>query len=108
MTIPAPAPPARDPVRWLNNQPYLLLSLTSLFWAEWRVPDAVQCLTRFRFAFGQASLPGQEPAKNAELEKRRQPRVLKREGSIGRRNVEVQNRNAEGREFHGRRRRLWV
>ena len=22
-----------DPVRWLNNQPYLLLSLTSLFWA---------------------------------------------------------------------------
>ena len=24
---------ARDPVRWLNNQPYLLLSLTSLFWA---------------------------------------------------------------------------
>lgn len=33
MTIPAPAPPAPDPVRWLNNQPYLLLSLTSLFWA---------------------------------------------------------------------------
>ena len=33
MTIPAPAPPASDPVRWLNNQPYLLLSLTSLFWA---------------------------------------------------------------------------
>ena len=32
MTIPAPAP-APDPVRWLNNQPYLLLSLTSLFWA---------------------------------------------------------------------------
>jgi drug/metabolite transporter (DMT)-like permease len=32
MTIPAP-PPAPDPVRWLNNQPYLLLSLTSLFWA---------------------------------------------------------------------------
>src|SRR6202048_3192439 len=31
MTIPAP-PPA-DPVRWLNNQPYLLLSLTALFWA---------------------------------------------------------------------------
>ncbi len=25
--------PAPDPVRWLNNQPYLLLSLTSLFWA---------------------------------------------------------------------------
>jgi drug/metabolite transporter (DMT)-like permease len=33
MTIPAPAPPAPDPVRWLNHQPYLLLSLTSLFWA---------------------------------------------------------------------------
>ena len=33
MTHPAPAPPARDPVGWLNNQPYLLLSLTSLFWA---------------------------------------------------------------------------
>ncbi len=33
MTIPVPAPPAPDPVRWLNNQPYLLLSLTSLFWA---------------------------------------------------------------------------
>ncbi len=33
MTSPAPAPPAPDPVRWLNNQPYLLLSLTSLFWA---------------------------------------------------------------------------
>ena len=32
MTIPAP-PPASDPVRWLNNQPYLLLSLTALFWA---------------------------------------------------------------------------
>jgi drug/metabolite transporter (DMT)-like permease len=32
MTTPAPAP-ALDPVRWLNNQPYLLLSLTSLFWA---------------------------------------------------------------------------
>ena len=29
----APAPPAFRPVRWLNNQPYLLLSLTSLFWA---------------------------------------------------------------------------
>jgi drug/metabolite transporter (DMT)-like permease len=28
-----PAPAAPDPVRWLNNQPYLLLSLTSLFWA---------------------------------------------------------------------------
>ncbi len=33
MTAPAPAPPAPNPVRWLNNQPYLLLSLTSLFWA---------------------------------------------------------------------------
>jgi drug/metabolite transporter (DMT)-like permease len=33
MTDPAPTPPARDPVGWLNNQPYLLLSLTSLFWA---------------------------------------------------------------------------
>jgi drug/metabolite transporter (DMT)-like permease len=33
MTIPAPPPPARDLVRWLNNQPYLLLTLTSLFWA---------------------------------------------------------------------------
>ena len=33
MTIPAPPPPAPDPVSWLNNQPYLLLSLTSLFWA---------------------------------------------------------------------------
>jgi drug/metabolite transporter (DMT)-like permease len=33
MTNPTPAPPAHDPVRWLNNQPYLLLSLTALFWA---------------------------------------------------------------------------
>ena len=33
MTIPPPAPSAPDPVRWLNNQPYLLLTLTSLFWA---------------------------------------------------------------------------
>jgi drug/metabolite transporter (DMT)-like permease len=33
MTNPAPAPPAPDPVRWLNNQPYLLLTLTSLIWA---------------------------------------------------------------------------
>jgi drug/metabolite transporter (DMT)-like permease len=32
MTIPPP-PSSPDPVRWLNNQPYLLLSLTSLFWA---------------------------------------------------------------------------
>lgn len=28
-----PAPPGRNPVSWLNNQPYLLLSLASLFWA---------------------------------------------------------------------------
>ena len=33
MTQSAPAPPALDPIRWLNNQPYLLLTLTSLFWA---------------------------------------------------------------------------
>jgi len=33
MTEPTPAPPAFHPLRWLNNQPYLLLSLTSLFWA---------------------------------------------------------------------------
>ena len=33
MTIRPPSPPARDPLEWLNNQPYLLLSLTSLFWA---------------------------------------------------------------------------
>jgi drug/metabolite transporter (DMT)-like permease len=33
MSNPAPTPPARDPVGRLNNQPYLLLSLTSLFWA---------------------------------------------------------------------------
>ncbi len=33
MTQPAPAPPALHPVRWLTNQPYLLLTLTSLFWA---------------------------------------------------------------------------
>ena len=33
MTISAPAPSVPDPLRWLNNQPYLLLSLTSLFWA---------------------------------------------------------------------------
>jgi drug/metabolite transporter (DMT)-like permease len=34
MTNPAaPPPPASDPLGWLNNQPYLLLSLTSLFWA---------------------------------------------------------------------------
>ena len=33
MTNPAPTPPVLDPIRWLNNQPYLLLSLTALFWA---------------------------------------------------------------------------
>ena len=33
MPKPATLPPAPGPVRWLNNQPYLLLSLTSLFWA---------------------------------------------------------------------------
>jgi drug/metabolite transporter (DMT)-like permease len=33
MSQPAPAPSTLDPVRWLNNQPYLLLTLTSLFWA---------------------------------------------------------------------------
>lgn len=33
MINPTPTPPARDPVGWLNNQPYILLSLTSLFWA---------------------------------------------------------------------------
>ena len=33
MTIPAGTPPSPDPIRWLNSQPYLLLSLTSLFWA---------------------------------------------------------------------------
>src|SRR5215510_5203371 len=33
MTIASPAPPASNPASWLNNQPYLLLSLTSLFWA---------------------------------------------------------------------------
>jgi drug/metabolite transporter (DMT)-like permease len=33
MKIPAPPPSAPDPVRWLNNQPYLLLSLTAVFWA---------------------------------------------------------------------------
>src|SRR5207237_5039760 len=32
MTNPPPAP-AANPLGWLNNQPYLLLSLTSLFWA---------------------------------------------------------------------------
>ena len=33
MTLPAPPTPTLDPVRWLNNQPYLLLSLAALFWA---------------------------------------------------------------------------
>ena len=33
MTNPSPVPPARDPVGWINNQPYILLTLTSLFWA---------------------------------------------------------------------------
>jgi len=33
MTIAAPAPPVSSPAGWLNNQPYLLLSLSSLFWA---------------------------------------------------------------------------
>ena len=33
MTIASPAPPASNPASWLNNQPYLLLSLSSLFWA---------------------------------------------------------------------------
>jgi drug/metabolite transporter (DMT)-like permease len=32
MTDPPPTP-AASPASWLNNQPYLLLSLTSLFWA---------------------------------------------------------------------------
>jgi drug/metabolite transporter (DMT)-like permease len=33
MTSQAPAPSSPNPLGWLNNQPYLLLSLTSLFWA---------------------------------------------------------------------------
>jgi drug/metabolite transporter (DMT)-like permease len=33
MTQPAASAPSFDPVRWLNNQPYILLTLTSLFWA---------------------------------------------------------------------------
>jgi drug/metabolite transporter (DMT)-like permease len=32
MTAPAPTP-LRNPAGWLSNQPYLLLTLTSLFWA---------------------------------------------------------------------------
>ncbi|MGY4318543.1 hypothetical protein ACVWW1_007870 [Bradyrhizobium sp. JR3.5] len=31
--LPAPATTPYQPLHWLNNQPYLLLSLTSLFWA---------------------------------------------------------------------------
>jgi threonine/homoserine efflux transporter RhtA len=33
MTKPSPESSGLDPVRWLNHQPYLLLSLASLFWA---------------------------------------------------------------------------
>ena len=33
MSQPAPQRRPLDPVRWLNNQPYILLTLTSLFWA---------------------------------------------------------------------------
>lgn len=33
MSQPAHSAPPLDPVRWLNNQPYILLTLTSLFWA---------------------------------------------------------------------------
>jgi len=33
MKIPPSIPFARDPLAWVNNQPYLLLTLTSLFWA---------------------------------------------------------------------------
>ncbi|WP_441238357.1 DMT family transporter [Bradyrhizobium sp. 930_D9_N1_4] len=33
MTTASPAPKASNPASWLNNQPYLLLSLSSLFWA---------------------------------------------------------------------------
>ena len=40
MTMPAPPPSGPDPVRWLNNQPYVLLCLASLFWAMVdRYPD---------------------------------------------------------------------
>jgi drug/metabolite transporter (DMT)-like permease len=31
--LPSPAAPQRSPLAWLNDQPYLLLSLTALFWA---------------------------------------------------------------------------
>ena len=33
LSPPSAPPPGPDPLRWLSNQPYLLLSLTSLFWA---------------------------------------------------------------------------
>src|ERR1700755_82307 len=33
MTNYASPPPTRDPIGWINNQPYVLLTLTSLFWA---------------------------------------------------------------------------
>jgi drug/metabolite transporter (DMT)-like permease len=33
MKMSATKPPAFDPIRWLNHQPYLLLSLAALFWA---------------------------------------------------------------------------
>src|SRR4051812_40303318 len=33
MNIPPPMPPARGPLASLNSQPYVLLSLSSLFWA---------------------------------------------------------------------------
>lgn len=33
MKVSAPPPSSFDPIRWLNHQPYLLLSLASLFWA---------------------------------------------------------------------------
>jgi drug/metabolite transporter (DMT)-like permease len=33
MSQPTPSAPSPGPVRWLNNQPYILLTLTSLFWA---------------------------------------------------------------------------
>src|SRR5690348_9386879 len=33
MTKPSPESSGLDSVRWLNHQPYLLLSLASLFWA---------------------------------------------------------------------------
>lgn len=33
MSQPAPSAPSSGPVRWLTNQPYILLTLTSLFWA---------------------------------------------------------------------------